>query len=547
MRDLAFDIRANDRTQAAFDSAGRRANTFGMEMDQTARSISGAVNQTNRLTAATERYAAAGRRAMSANDNWQRRNLMMQMGDVGQTLALGASPMQVLLQQGPQIAQIYGPNEGGLTRVFKEMGSMVVGAATKFPLLSAAAVAAGVGLAGLTYEINQTTDTAVSFGNVATAVFQVAASAIYEQLRPAIEAIAPWFASAWDMVVGGTKTAVNLFIGAWVVQIDALHTAVGLVPDAFIAAGEAAANGFLSAMEEMAQETVAMFNGLIAKINGMLRAAGLEGQIGDLGDPNAIGFGRIDIGGAAARDRLSSGFGGFMDRAGDAMNRDYAGEMFDAVRQQAIANALSAGESDGSNSGKSTADKFKATRDGFAEMIGYTSDYIAAQKRANDELAQFSNIAQGAGSSLANALKDGKLEAGELLSVLSQVAVQLLTMSGFGNSPFGGFVTGFLGGFGGFRANGGPVDPWKSYVVGEKGPEIIRMGSRGGHVTANKDIEGGGRSVVEIRLASDVEARMLRQAGDQSVQIVQAAAPGIMQGSVSAVQATARNKPGFFR
>jgi len=58
-------------------------------------------------------------------------------------------------------------------------------------------------------------------------------------------------------------------------------------------------------------------------------------------------------------------------------------------------------------------------------------------------------------------------------------------------SGIGGFVGNILGGLFGRRANGGPVAAGKSFVVGEKGPEILTMGSSRGFVTANDKIGGG--------------------------------------------------------
>ena len=48
----------------------------------------------------------------------------------------------------------------------------------------------------------------------------------------------------------------------------------------------------------------------------------------------------------------------------------------------------------------------------------------------------------------------------------------------FGGSFFGGL-------FGGGKANGGPVMPGGSYLVGEKGPEILQMGNQMGNVVPN--------------------------------------------------------------
>jgi hypothetical protein len=39
--------------------------------------------------------------------------------------------------------------------------------------------------------------------------------------------------------------------------------------------------------------------------------------------------------------------------------------------------------------------------------------------------------------------------------------------------------------FGGGRAKGGPVEAGKTYVVGEEGPEVLRLGMSGGYVVPN--------------------------------------------------------------
>lgn len=44
----------------------------------------------------------------------------------------------------------------------------------------------------------------------------------------------------------------------------------------------------------------------------------------------------------------------------------------------------------------------------------------------------------------------------------------------------------------GRRASGGPVSAGRSYLVGERGPEVITMGSSGGRVTPNHELGGGG-------------------------------------------------------
>lgn len=67
---------------------------------------------------------------------------------------------------------------------------------------------------------------------------------------------------------------------------------------------------------------------------------------------------------------------------------------------------------------------------------------IEAQQQAYE---QFGQVAGNAVSSLANAFRDGKLEASELLSIVAQVAQQLLSLNGGGGFG-GGFLSAILGG-----------------------------------------------------------------------------------------------------
>jgi len=68
----------------------------------------------------------------------------------------------------------------------------------------------------------------------------------------------------------------------------------------------------------------------------------------------------------------------------------------------------------------------------------------------------------------------------------------------FGGAGTGGFdagalIKGAIGlNFGGARAAGGPTLPGRTYLVGEKGPELLRMGGSGGQVIPNDNLGGSG-------------------------------------------------------
>jgi hypothetical protein len=56
-------------------------------------------------------------------------------------------------------------------------------------------------------------------------------------------------------------------------------------------------------------------------------------------------------------------------------------------------------------------------------------------------------------------------------------------------------------GYSGHRAAGGPVQAGGTYLVGERGPEMLTMGGSGGHITPNHQL--GGQPIV-IELDGDV-------------------------------------------
>jgi len=104
------------------------------------------------------------------------------------------------------------------------------------------------------------------------------------------------------------------------------------------------------------------------------------------------------------------------------------------------------------------------------------------KEQANALEGSFQQAAQGMGNALSGAFQNGKFEAqkfGEAaLDVLFNI-IGTIANAGIG-SIFGGGGGGFLGGlFGGARAGGGPVSAGKTYVVGEKGPELFTPNQSG--------------------------------------------------------------------
>lgn len=128
----------------------------------------------------------------------------------------------------------------------------------------------------------------------------------------------------------------------------------------------------------------------------------------------------------------------------------------------------------------------------------------AARTRINDQLTKqemkLKSLYEGIGSAIENGIVsaiDGAIQGTKTLgdvarSVFSEISRQLVS---FGVNAFLGSL--FPGSRFFARANGGPVSAGKSYMVGERGPEMFTPNT-GGRVTPNSDIGGSTNIVVNV-------------------------------------------------
>ena len=134
-----------------------------------------------------------------------------------------------------------------------------------------------------------------------------------------------------------------------------------------------------------------------------------------------------------------------------------------------------------------------------------------AEKRAKAEAEELQKTFEKIGESVRNDLVmnlreaiNGSQSFGQAMNkVLGNLKNKLIDLalnnaiSGLGNALSGGKgFSGFLGGL--FKERGSPVSAGGAYVVGERGPEILQMGSKGGNIIPNSQIGGGGDSVTNI-------------------------------------------------
>ena len=85
------------------------------------------------------------------------------------------------------------------------------------------------------------------------------------------------------------------------------------------------------------------------------------------------------------------------------------------------------------------------------------------------------------------------------------------SVAGFFSGGMGTNSTGTSLPTSGGRADGGPVMAGRNYLVGERGPEILRMGSQAGTVVPNNALGGGGARAVSLQVINNGQPVQARQ------------------------------------
>ena len=124
------------------------------------------------------------------------------------------------------------------------------------------------------------------------------------------------------------------------------------------------------------------------------------------------------------------------------------------------------------------------------------SDLVGGLRDAINGSKSFGDAISGVLNNLKNKLLDIALD-----KAISGIGGLLSGGKGFG---------GFLGGlFGGKKEMGGRVNAGGAFLVGERGPEILQMGSKGGNIIPNNKIGGGTTNnvVVNVNVEGGVDAQ----------------------------------------
>ncbi|MEW7009487.1 phage tail tape measure protein [Lentilitoribacter sp. EG35] len=170
-----------------------------------------------------------------------------------------------------------------------------------------------------------------------------------------------------------------------------------------------------------------------------------------------------------------------------ALGTDGAAESFDTYIKSADGAAASFGNL--SSISKSAGSLAKSSVDSASDA--WNGLRSASNKATNSMISGMESFGNTAGGILSGLFNKTLTWQGALVKALSAFG-QMQLNSYNPTTKSGGFLKGLVGSFfGGFRANGGSVLSGKSYMVGERGPEMFSPGVSG-NITPNHDLSGGG-------------------------------------------------------
>jgi len=252
-------------------------------------------------------------------------NMTRQFADVGATAAMGMSPLMILIQQGPQIADAFqmAKSQGlGFSAVLAGLRAQVVGLlAVLAPfLIAAGAIAAVIGgplllatkelndgnkdLAkglGLTDEqMKKVKNQGVTMGDVLNGTFIAAGAALKEAFAPQLEWLSGAISATYQFILkatlGAVEGIVKMFGGAIGLLGGLWKNFPAIVGDAVVSG----ANFALSAVEKMVNGAIGLLNKLIGQANALSAKVGGP-QFGELG---SVSIGKIANGNAGALSDL---------------------------------------------------------------------------------------------------------------------------------------------------------------------------------------------------------------------------------------------------
>lgn len=530
--DLVFDIIAKDQTRTAFDAANNNAKNLAKNVTDSGKSAAKGVDLARGSVA----------------------NLAAQFQDITVQLQGGGSPFTVALQQGTQIGAVLGPMGAGgavnaLRAAFMSMLSPV-------NLITIGAIAAG----GAMYQmlVNSQSegikaeDVLKNFDVLLQRIGQ-SSKASEDRIRAMMQAPSSMQGLLADTAAqikneqGLIKQQIDAaimrmqsFVTRWEDVTPAVLKAQGGIRDLATAlnSGAVGAKDALDQLDLMrtAQTTPLSLYETIDRLREILRtAASAEQRLNSLSNSGVLKGDRIS-GPAQASDRaanagntanMAARMGEWHEKLTDGLNRQtealkpkkhaMSEDERAALRQEkAYQKVTQSLQDELAMIGKSTVDQrilelqrragVEATSSegqAIANLVAQVDREKAAFKEGQQASKFFHDTFANSMMQLVPQIETGNKALDTFINKLAEAAFQ---SAFFGEGPLSGFFgskgSGIfsLFGFGGGRAVGGGVEPFTDYLVGENGPEIVRIGSKGGVVASAASGSSPGGSVQEVHV-----------------------------------------------
>lgn len=242
---------------------------------------------------------------------------------------MGMNPLMILVQQGPQIADVLTvAGQRGVTAgaAFRQMGvSLWAALAPALPII--AAVAAGVALVGgafaiFAHEANKSAgdvqrslgltetqmkrlkdagvDTSVTMKDAFLGFFDTIKDRLVEAFGPQIEWVKDKFGDLYQLVKDGAVWSIKAVVGTFVGGYNAIKVAWGMLPAALSDIAVSAANGVIAIIERMVNAVIARINTVAQFANQAATSVGMNAPFGELSE---LSIGRINNPNAGAASR----------------------------------------------------------------------------------------------------------------------------------------------------------------------------------------------------------------------------------------------------
>ena len=542
MRDLEYNINARDRSGPGFDSARNRARAFNGELDRTAQSLN--------LTALAAR-AFAGAFTLTAVAEFGRYvntviNDVSTLVDLSDKFGVGIEDLQ-RMQYGFGLA---GVEAGNIDQILSQWSKRIGEAHTAGGRLADILKANGVALTDGNGQLRSSVDlmrdyadlvanagseqeqallTTLAFGKAGQETIQAlkdgasgfddlmskaeeAGGVLDEQLARRLEEIGDEMDTMWYRFEIGAKTA----IGNAVVFMADLRGEFGKLnadyEQRLQAVGRGAQLGvlaFSTETEASRAKTGSLGTTIDQRVSGAFDdpqqmtesdrklAAELRSRFG----PKTIIGGELaDNDSRAGSAKVANEQVSAYDRVIKKLNEEKAIlGLTDIARRVAIEQQRAGVDA--------TTDEGQA----IAALVQTIETQEAAYKSAAEASEFMKDNFRQSFSEMIPQIETGNQALDGFINRLSQAA---LDAAFFGSGPLAGLFGGggglFTSMFGGGRAIGGGVNPWSDYLVGENGPEIVRIGSRGGRVGEAGDSETQSR--VSHSSVYNIDARGADQA-----------------------------------